>query len=52
MKKNYGLSLKERPPLRPVAMQLDGSEGSRVVQNAAKRVYRTHQKVIKALADR
>jgi len=53
MKKTYGVTLKSRPDKqRPVTMQLQGKAGSRVVLNAAKRVIATHEKVIKALADR
>lgn len=53
MKKTYGVTLKSRPDKqRPVSMQLQGKDGSRVVLNAAKRVIATHAKVIKALADR
>ncbi len=52
-KKNYGIDVKKRTgSLRPVEMKLTGSEGSRVVLSAAKRVIATHDKVIKALAKR
>jgi hypothetical protein len=37
---------------RPVEMSLASPEGSRVVLGAAKRVMATHEKVIKALANR
>jgi hypothetical protein len=51
--KNYRVTIKVRTsPQRPVEMQLKGSEGSRVVMSAAKRVIATHEKVIKALANR
>jgi hypothetical protein len=51
--KNYGVTIKVRTsPQRPVEMQLKCSEGSRVVMSAAKRVIATHEKVIKALANR
>ena len=51
----YRYGVKHRPrsgPIKPVAMDLDGSEGSRVVLGAAKRVIAVHGKVIKALAKR
>ena len=53
MKKTYGVTLKPRPgKQRPVSMELQGKDGSRVVLSAAKRVMSTHAKVIKALANR
>jgi hypothetical protein len=53
MKKTYGVVLKPRQEkLRPVEMSLASPEGSRVVMSAAKRVIATHEKVIKALANR
>jgi hypothetical protein len=52
-KKSYGIAIKPRSePQRPVEMKLTGSEGSRVVLSAAKRVIATHEKVLKALAKR
>jgi hypothetical protein len=52
-KKTHDIALKERAgPVRPVKMRLTGSEGTRVVLSAAKRVIATHEKVIKALATR
>lgn len=51
--KSYGVAIKKRStPQRPVEMKLTGTEGSRVVISAAKRVIATHDKVIKALAKR
>jgi hypothetical protein len=53
MKKTYGITLKPRTEKqRPVPMVLAGTDGSRVVRNAAKRVISTHEKVIKSLANR
>jgi hypothetical protein len=53
MKKTYGVKLKQRADKqRPVSMELQGKDGSRVVLSAAKRVISTHAKVIKALANR
>ncbi|MGA3252444.1 MAG: hypothetical protein ABSD12_30540 [Paraburkholderia sp.] len=53
MKKSYGIAIKERStPVSPVEMKLTGSEGTKAVINAAKRVIATHEKVIKALAKR
>jgi hypothetical protein len=37
---------------KPVLMDLSGDQGSRIVMNAARKVLKTHQKVIKALANR
>jgi hypothetical protein len=53
MKKTYGVTLKPRTEKqRPVPMSLASTDGSRVVRSAAKRVISTHEKVIKALANR
>jgi len=53
MKKYHGIVIKPRKTLtRPVEMKLVGEEGTRVVISAAKRVLVTHEKVIKALANR
>jgi hypothetical protein len=51
-KKTYGIAIKERVPIRPVEMNLTGSEGTKAVIDAAKRMLATHEKVIKALAKR
>lgn len=52
-KKTYGIAIKERAgPVRPVEMNLTGSEGTKAVIDSAKRVIATHEKVIKALAKR
>lgn len=52
-KKLYGIAIKERSePQRPVDMKLTGSEGTRVVLSAAKRVIAKHEKGIKTLAKR
>ncbi|WP_186332276.1 hypothetical protein [Bordetella genomosp. 13] len=49
----YGIVIKPRTEAtRPVDIKLTGKEGSRVVLSAAKRVLVTHEKVIKALANR
>lgn len=37
---------------QPVAMQLTGDAGKRVILNSAKRIMNTHKKEIKALADK
>jgi hypothetical protein len=51
--KSYGIAIKKRTtPQRPVEMNLTGSEGSRVILSAAKRMLATHEQVIKALAKR
>lgn len=55
MKKTYGIEKKPqavREKVRPVQMNLSGTEGRRVVMSTAKRVMATHADVIKALAKR
>lgn len=53
MKKTYGIVIKRRETAqRPVAIAIGTSEGSRIVQSTARRVIQTHQRVIKALANR
>ncbi|HFC8547678.1 TPA: hypothetical protein ACFRG8_001825 [Neisseria lactamica] len=38
--------------IRPVKMELKGEAGRRVLLAAARRIAKTHQKAIKALADK
>ncbi|CAM3479499.1 hypothetical protein [Moraxella osloensis] len=38
--------------VQPVAMDLKGDAGKRVILNTAKRIMKTHAKEIKALADK
>jgi hypothetical protein len=55
VKKTYGIEKKPqvaREKVRPVQMNLSGTEGRRVVMSTAKRVMSTHADVIKALAKR
>lgn len=49
----YGIVIKPRTEKTlPADIKLVGKEGSRVVISAAKRILVTHEKVIKALANR